>query len=155
MGLDATVYCNCFETGRLKEPPPCQEVSISAVGSLDCGSEDLDTLLAFDQWLLHRACEHPNGILLSHHIGNLAQVGLLRNELQKEGETFSVVLAKILFSGTHTGDYLSVRATRNELERLDRFVCASEEHQAAVDLFRRQMIELAAAALGVTKPIAF
>jgi hypothetical protein len=158
MGLDATVYCNCFERGRLKEPPPCPKVSIAPDGSLDCLSEDLDTVLAFDQWLLYRACEHPNGILLSQSIGNLAQVGFLRNELGKEGEMFSVLLAKVLYSGAHTGDYLSlenVRAARSELERLDKFVCSDEGHQADVDSFRRQMIELAEAALRVAKPISF
>jgi hypothetical protein len=158
MGLDATVYCNCFETGRLKEPPPCPTVSISSDGSLECQSEDFDTVLAFDQWLLHRACEHPNGILLRHSVGNLAQVGFLRNELGKEGEMFSILLAKVLYSGAHTGDYLSledVSAALSELERLDKFVCSGEEHQADVDSFRRQMIELAEAALRVAKPISF
>ena len=158
MGLDATIYCNCFETGRLKEPPPCPSVSISSDGSLECGSEDLNTVLAFDQWLLHRACEHPNGILLHYHIGNVAQVGCLRNELEKEGEWFSILLAKVLYSGAHAGDCLSledVRAARSELERLVTFVCSSEENQADVNSFRRQMTELAEVALRVAKPISF
>ena len=129
MGLDATVYCNCFETGQVKEPPPCPTVFISSAGSLECGSKDLNTVLAFDQWLLHRACAHPDGILFHRSIGNLAQVGFLRNELEKDGGRFSVLLAKVLYSGTHTGDYMSledVRAARSELERLDNFVCSSE-----------------------------
>ena len=158
MGLDATVYCNCFETGRLKEPPPCPSVSIASDGSLECGSEDLNTVLAFDQWLLHRACAHPNGVLLHHCIGNLAQVGFLRNELEKNGGMFSVLLAKVLYGGAHSGDYLSlddVRAARTELERLDNFVCSSEEHQADVEAFRRQMFELTDVALRVAKPISF
>lgn len=158
MGLDATVYCNCFETGRIKEPPPCLTVSVSSDGSLACRSKDLDTVLAFDQWLLHRACEHPNGILLHHRIGNLAQIGFLRNELEKEGEMFSILLAKVLYSGAHSGDYLSledVRAARTELERLDNLVCSSEEQQADVESFRRRMIELAEVSLRVAKPITF
>lgn len=36
MGLDATVYCDCFETGRLKELPPNPSVFVSDDGSLDC-----------------------------------------------------------------------------------------------------------------------
>ena len=158
MGLDATVYCNCFETGRLKEPPPCSIVSISPDGSLECRSEDLNTLLAFDQWLLHRACPHPNGILLHRCIGNLAQVGFLRNELGKDGGIFSVLLAKVLYSGAHSGDYLSledVRVARSELEHLDDFVCSSEAHQPDVESFRQQMIELTDVALRVAKPISF
>jgi hypothetical protein len=77
MGLDATVYCNCFEMGMLREPPPCPDiVHVTPDGSLDCKSDDLDTLLSFDRWLLERACEHENGILLHHRIGNLALVGV-------------------------------------------------------------------------------
>ncbi len=158
MGLDATVYCNCFETGRLKESAPCPQVSISADGSLDCGSEDLEKLLAFDQWLLHRACEHPNGVLLHHHIGNLAQVGLLRSELGREVEAFSILLSKVLYSGTHTGDYLLPEDLSNvqaELDRLDKFVSSSERNQEDVDSFRLQMLELVGAALRVGKPISF
>jgi len=158
MGLDATVYCNCFETGRLKEPPPCPSVSISSDGSLECESEDLDTVLAFDQWLLNRACQHPNGILLHHRIGNLAQVGFLREELQKEGERFPILLAKVLHNGTQAGNYLSledVRAAQPELERLGDFVCSHQEDQAEVDSFRRQMIELAEVALRKAKPVSF
>ena len=74
MGLDATVYCACFETGLLKEPPPCSQIFVTDGGSLECHSEDLETLLAFDEWVNHRACNHPGGILLHHRIGNLAQV---------------------------------------------------------------------------------
>jgi hypothetical protein len=158
MGLDATVYCNCFETGRLKEVAPCPKVSVSPDGSLSCHSEDLDTLLGFDQWLLLRACEHANGVFLRHSIGNLAQVGLLRSELERQGPLFPIVLGKVLYSGTHTGDYLALEDARNmqgELERLANFVCSSGENQQHVEWFRRQMTELAKAALHVAKPISF
>jgi len=159
MGLDATVYCNCFETGTLKEPPPCLElVAIAPDGSLDCRSENPETLLAFDQWLLHRACEHANGILLHYHIGNLAQVSLLRSELEREADMFPVSLVKILYSGTHSGDCLSlddVRNVQSELKLLDGRVCLSDINQAYVAEYRQQMTELAEAALNVGKPISF
>jgi len=90
MGLDATVYCNCFETGTLKELPPCPAVFVSDDGSLDCRSEDLNTLKAFDQWLWHRACNHQGGTFLHHRIGNIGQVGLLRGELQREAAAFAI-----------------------------------------------------------------
>jgi hypothetical protein len=81
MGLDAVVYCDCFERGRLREPPPpgCN-LSVSDDGSLLCGSEDLEVQLAFDQWQLERACEHELGVLLHHYIGNIALVAALRDE---------------------------------------------------------------------------
>jgi hypothetical protein len=159
MGLDATVYCNCFETGALKEPPPCPDlVYVAADGSLECRSEDLDTLLGFDRWLHREACEHENGVLLHHRIGNLAQVGLLRSELRRKAEKFPILLGKVLYSGVHGGDYMppdEVTRLRGELQHLAGFVPSNEANQEYVELFRRQVHELAEAALRVGKPISF
>ena len=158
MGLDATVYCDCFERGRLKELPPCPSVFVSDDGSLDCRSEDLDTLQAFDQWLWHHACNHPSGIFLHHRIGNLAQVGLLRSELQREAPAFPILLTKVLYSGTHAGDYLTlndIADLKAELEGLVTFVCSQQSNQEYVDWLRRQMTELVEAATRVGKPISF
>jgi hypothetical protein len=159
MGLDVTVYCNCFESGRLREQSPCQTlISVAPDGSLDCRSEDLATLLEFDQWLLNRACEHENGVLLHHRIGNMAQVALLRNELNRETEKFPILLGKVLYNGTHAGDHLSlasVKKLQGELSYLAKFVCASENNQEYVAWFRQQMQELTQAALNIGKPISF
>ena len=158
MGLDATVYCNCFERGLLKESPPCSSVFVADDGSLDCGSEDLDTLLAFDEWVGHRACDHPRGILVHHWIGNLAQVGLLRSELQRNEMMFPILLSKVLYSGTHGGDHLTledIAALEVELEQLGSFVCAAQPNQEYIDWFRQQMVELVDAATSVSKPISF
>jgi hypothetical protein len=158
MGLDATVYCDCFEAGNLKEPPPCPNVSVSDNGSLECSSEDLDMLFAFDQWLLHRACAHPDGILLHHRFGHLAQVELLRSELEREDELFPVLLGKVLYSGTHAGDHLAsedIVGVQSELEQLKKLACLSGKNQSYVDNSRAQMVELVEMALRVGKPISF
>ena len=157
MGLDATVYCNCFELQRLKEAPPCQSVFVADDGSLDCGSEELNAQLAFDQWRLN-ACDHPNGILLHHRIGNLARVGLLRSELSHNPKAFPILLSKVLYSGMHAGDYLlpnDLGDLTSELGHLDRLVCSTSSNQQYVDFFRKQMGELVEAALRVRKPISF
>lgn len=157
MGLDATVYCNCFETGRLKEAPPCQPVFVTDDGSLYCRNEELDMLLAFDHWRLN-ACEHLNGILLHHRIGNLGQVSYLRSELNREPEAFPVLLRKVVYNGSHAGDYLSAEDLADlaiELERLSRLVCSTPTNQEYVDQFHQQMTELVEVALRVGKPISF
>src|SRR5437773_8809051 len=106
MGLDATVYCNCFETDRLKElPPDSTIIYVSADGSLDCRSDNMEVLLAFDQWLQNHACEHESGIFIHHRIGNIALVGLLREELRRESNKFPILLEKVLYNGVHAGDY--------------------------------------------------
>ena len=78
MGLDAAVYCDCFERGRLQSPPPpgCT-LAVAPDGSLLCGSDDLDVQLAFDRWRQSEACEHEDGYLVSHWIGNIALVASL------------------------------------------------------------------------------
>ncbi len=159
MGLDATVYCDCFEIGRLKELPPDPALAyVCANGSLDCRSEDSEVLSAFDEWLQESACEHGEGVLVSHGIGNATHVGLLRRELEKDAEKFPILLEKVLYSGTHTGDYLSgteILKLQKELKTLATFVASGKDIQTFVDEFRMQMDELANAALTVGKPISF
>lgn len=159
MGLDATVYCNCFENGRLEEPPPnSSSVYVAPDGSLYCKSEDLEALLVFDTWLRESACEHKDGVLRHHYIGNIALVGLLREELKRESEKFPIILEKILYSGTHAGDYLSLADVSDlqvELNALAEFAASNEKKQVYVEGFRLQMQELIGAALSLGKPISF
>jgi hypothetical protein len=158
MSLDATVYCNCFETGALKEQPPVPNVLVAENGSLEYRSDDLNTLIAFDQWCWHRACEHPSGILLHHRIGNIAQVALLRSELQRDATAFPILLTKVVYNGIHGGDHLTISDIENlaiELERLGRFVCSTKHNQEYVDWFHQQMSELVTAARRVGKPLSF
>ncbi len=159
MGLDATVYCNCFESGRLKEPPPNSSlVYVAPDGSLDYKSEDLDVLLVFDTWLRESACEHEDGISQHHYIGNIALVGLLREELKRESEKLPILLEKVLYSGSHAGDYLSledVSGLQAELNVLAEFAASDEKMQAYVEEFRIQMQELIEAALSAGKRISF
>ena len=66
----------------------------------------------------------PSGILLHHRIGNLAQVGLLRRELERETPTFPLLLMKVLYSGTHAGN-LVLRFGLNRLTTQLRLVHAT------------------------------
>jgi hypothetical protein len=96
-------------SNQLKEPPPYPDlISVAPDGSLDYESDNLDVLLALDQWLRNRACDHEEGILLHHRIGNMALVGMLRAELDRAPEKFPILLKQVLYSGTHCGDYLSL-----------------------------------------------
>lgn len=159
MGLDAAVYCDCFEAGRLKELPPDPTlIYVCDNGSLDCRSEDSHVLSGFDEWLQERACEHEEGLLISHRIGSAAHVGLLREELEKEAKKFPLLLKKVLYSGTHTGDYLlgkEILTLQKELKALAEFAASGRDSQLFVDEFRVQMEELANAALSVMKPLSF
>jgi hypothetical protein len=159
MGLDAVVYCDCFERGRLREPPPpgCN-LSVSTNGSLLCGSEDLEVQLAFDQWQLGRACEHELGVLLHHRIGNIALVAVLRTELGQQADRFTLLLTKVLHNGTHCGDFLTVEEVKGlppEVGLLPEMPCNNPEIAGLLREFAAHMAELVKCALEVGKPIAF
>lgn len=161
MGLDAFVFCDCYEKGRLREPPPtgvtlCVEPDGSLGREQDEGTLESD--LAWDEWRERRACMHGGGILLHHRLGNISLVGLLRAELQHEAERFPILTKKVVYSGSHAGDFIPVEALlalQQELESLRTFRCSTRKATGFMSGFREQMSELAATALSVGKPIAF
>ena len=161
MGLDARVYCDCYLKGRLLEPPPPGvTLRLEPDGSLGC-ERDVDAIqfgLEWDFWREERACQHTGGVLLHQRLGNISLIGLLRAELQREADRFPILLTRVIFSGSHAGDYLTVEtipALRRELELLGDFRCSTREADSFMAQFRAQMLELAATALSVAKPIAF
>jgi len=159
MGLDAFVFCDCFERGRLRSPPPpgCS-LSVSENGSLLCGSDDLDTQIAFDCWQQSDACEHEDGCLVAHRIGNISLVASLRAELQRSPDRFPMILSLVLYSGTHCGDFIpaaEVPQVLSEAEALAGVHCPDPEMECFLREFEEQMRDLVSAALRVGKPIAF
>lgn len=159
MGLDAVVYCDCFEVGRLREPsPPGCNLEVAADGSLHCGNDELEVKLAFDQWLMDRACEHEDGVLVHHRIGNIALVAALREELARTPQEFPVILNAVLYNGIHCGDFIEypmLFLLRPEVEALAKVHCAEPHMEQYMREFESQMRELLECALRVRKPISF
>lgn len=159
MGLDAHVCCDCFERGLLRSPPPSGcNLSVDVDGSLCCGSDDLDVQIAFDCWRHSDACEHERGYLIAHHIGNIALVSSLRQELGQWPNLFSVILSRVIYDGMHSGDCIpatSVRELAPEVEALRGVHCQDPEMEPFIREFEAQMGELVAAALKMHKPIVF
>ena len=101
-----------------------------------CGSDDLDTQLAFDRWQVDAACTHPGGLLVQHRIGNIALVAALRGLLQAYPDRFPMLLARVLYNGIHCGDVIGAA----EVPRLQAEVVAlSEVHgqDAQMERFAR------------------
>lgn len=159
MGLDAVVYCNCYETGRHKTPPPPGiEIEVCADGSINCANETVDDAIAFDAWTHKRACDHEDCTYLHHYIGNIALVAFLRETLQQKADQFPTILSAVIYNGIHAGDYLTleqVEMVREELKQLPSVTFGSEEKQKYLNAFREQMTELVDCALALQKPIAF
>lgn len=161
MGLDAFIFCDCYEKGQLREqPPPGVTLRVEPDGSLGREQDDgmLESDLIWDDWRERRACEHSGGVLLRHRLGNISLVGLLRAELQREAERFPILITKVVYSGSHAGDSLPVEtipALQRELELLCEFRCSTREAYSIISEFRAQMSELANTAISVNKPIVF
>lgn len=159
MSLAACVYCDCFERGRLRTPPPqSQHVFVAADGSLDTDATDLDAQLLFDQWCFGAACEHEYGVLLDHAIGNISLVAILREELSRHPDTFPILLHKILYDGIHCGDFLTlddVSCLQRELEILAWLPTQRQENDDYLRDFHRKMSELVRTSLDIRKPIVF
>ena len=85
MGLDACVYCDCFETDNLRLPPPFPElVYVAEDGQIEC--RDTNYYEEFDEWRKNCACAHKDCEIASHYIGNITRVAHLREKLSEQAE---------------------------------------------------------------------
>jgi hypothetical protein len=159
MGLDACVFCDCFERGVLRSPPLEEwRVYVERGGFLASATEDLDAQLAFDRWYEDSACVHPSGHLVSERIGNIALVSLLRGELEQEAERYPMLLNRVLYSGTHCGDCISadeVGGMLPEISALAQLHSPDPRHDTFLRDFEGQMRRLVEASLRVRKPLSF
>lgn len=154
------VYCDCYERGKVRRPPPQPElVFVDYTGglSVDLKQPNAD-FIGFDNWL-RTACEHgPMGQLVSHRLGNIALIGFLRTLLASDPTRFPVLLTKVLYDGTHAGDFLSsadVDLVSVEVDRLKEVHAVAESDEDLIRNFEHQMCQLVQAAQSVGKPIAF
>lgn len=158
MGLDAVVYCDCFERGRLRSlPKPEWNVHVSDEGGRAPRTGSVEEDIAFDQWDFD-ACEHERGILLHHFIGNMAGVAFLRKILSQYPNALPITLSKILYSGIHAGDFIAadeVALLEPELKALSETHFDDAEAEDWVRDFERKLRELVERALKVGKPISF
>ena len=159
MGLDARVYCDCFERGRLaSQPNPEWGVFVAPEGGrCERTGLPLEVAVEFDRWN-DGACQHKEGILIEQRIGNMWGVIELRQELERESAAFPLLLAKVLYSGTHGGDWMNVQEVelmRHELEPLAHLHSSEPSTEAYLREFEHIMRELTEAALRVQKPIVF
>lgn len=158
MGLDAYVYCDCFEQNRLHSVPNQQwQVRVADDGSRMTESDDLEDQIAFDQWNAS-ACDHEDGIWMSERIGNISLVATLRTLLEAEVHRLPVLLENVLYSGSHCGDWLTleqVKALEQELKIASSICCPDPVADQYLQNFIRTLQRLLSCSLQLHKPIAF
>lgn len=158
MGLDACVYCDCFERGLLRTPPqPVWGVFLNEDGARMPATSNLDEQMAFDAWD-QAACAHEGGVALHHRLGNGALIGLFRELLRAHADRLSILFAKVIYSGVHAGDFLGL----GDVERLGAEVSLLAEvrvderrNERFLRHFEGQLRELVACSLSLRKPISF
>ena len=158
MGLDAYVYCDCFEQNRLHSAPNQQwQVSVADDGSRITESDELEDQLAFDQWNTS-ACDHEDGIRMSERIGNISLVATLRTLLEAEAHPLPVLLENVLYRGSHCGDWLTiqqVKALEQELNIASLIRCPDPVEDPYLQNFIQTLQRLLSCSLKLHKPIAF
>jgi hypothetical protein len=156
--LDARVYCNCIESGKLRvQPKPHWRVEILDDGDVEATCKDESEARELARWW-QTACEHTDRELLNHSLGNIGTVAFLREELRRVADKCPLILGRVVYDGIHSGDFLTVEQVRDlekELCELEGFQCENKADQTLLNRFLAQMRELVAAALSVDKPIAF
>jgi hypothetical protein len=156
MGLDAFVYCDCYEKGRIKRRPP-ERVYLQPNGSLEPRSHKPEVLERFDVWRAG-ACRHEEGMIAGDFLGNATHVDQLRDALWEKRNLFPILVGKVIYCGTHTGDRLSLRDVAKlaiELDRLKSIQTGEKSLDKDLQILRRKLQKLVRVALKIQKPIAF
>ena len=158
MGFDAFVFCDCYEKGRLKRlSPDARLVCLLPNGDLGCRSNKPEALDRFDAWRLH-ACRHEQGMIAGAYLGNMWHVDRLRVALLAQRRVFPVLLTKVLYCGTHTGDHLTLRNVAKlaiELEHLKSFRAGEKSLDKHLQALRHKLQRLVRVSLKIRNPIAF
>lgn len=163
MSLNAVVYCDCIEKGRVTIPHPRPDLLfIDEKGAPDISSTDPLEIEAHDRWESLRPCQHEHFWLIEHWLGNVSLIGSIRALLQQyssdpAGE-YPVLWSKVIYDGSHSGDFLTVDAVRELSDEMDRL--SSVEHLPTSDTsplveLLRKLDDLARASQSVNKPISF
>jgi hypothetical protein len=158
MALDAFVYCDCFEKHNLRSDPPAGfVVKIEPSGEPGCESADERGWSAFMSWKENKACLHQGMILLRHKLGTPEQVDRLRMELEKNEAAFALLLKAVVYSGTHTCDWIPFNRIDQLAEEVKQLTPdrADKSVADALQLFKIRMAELIIAARHTQKPICF
>lgn len=143
MGLDALVYRN-------KANLPFDADAVGAEFNSITGE------YYFADDAVEQRYPYETRVAISKSIGNITLVGRLREEAQAVLDEDSVVLSKVLYSGTHTGDTLDSRVfarLERELSSLARH--AGQTGSERLQRFASDMNELLAAARAENNPIVF
>jgi hypothetical protein len=156
--LCAFVFCDCYEKGRLRRPPPNPEiVTVLPNGDLGYRSATPAQHEAFVAWRAH-ACRHPEGRVTGGKLGHALPIDIVRDAFSPHRRAFPIFVGKVLNCRPHTrSSHLTLKQVHKlkaELDRLKTFQCGDRKIAQELPYLRGQMKQLVRAALKFHKPIA-
>jgi hypothetical protein len=158
MSLDGFVRCTCIRDGKAKPHPFPDRLTFDESGEPTwTGDPSEQEWEAHDQWL-GASCEHE-GYLQSLFLGNITRVGHLRSFLRglqgSPGPKFPILLEKVLYDETHTGDWISSKIAAELFEEVDTVLHSSDILADSAKEFFPHMKILCQASLATGNPIMF
>lgn len=155
MGLDASVRCNCIKEGKARPHPFPELLTFDEAGepTLKSGrGTKLKLWLKHDKWY-RDSCPH-SGYLVEKRLGNMASVAYVREFLQNNSpNSFPLLLERVVYSGTHTGDRVAASDVPQLLTETRRLQGLTSD--PSILQFTNDVIELAEASLATGNPIVF
>ena len=163
MSLNAVVYCDCIEKGRVTIPHPRPDrLFIDETGSPEISSADSWDIAEHDRWESLRPCQHEHFWLVEQWLGNTSAIGSIRAVMKHyssdPAREYPVLWSKVIYDGSHSGDFLTnedVVRLEDEVNRLSRTEGLTSRETPLLAEFVSKLRELVRASLSVKKPISF
>lgn len=163
MSLNAVVYCDCVEKGRVMVPHPLPDLLfINETGAPDISSTDPREIEAHDRWESLQPCQHEHFWLAERWLGNTSLIGSIRALIKQfssdPAREYPALWSKVIYDGSHSGDFLTgddVRQLSDEVDRLSRVRNLPITDTTPLMEFLRKLEDLIQVSLSVNKPISF
>jgi hypothetical protein len=155
MGLEAWVRCSCIREGKATPHPLPQLLRFDESGE---PTLDGNAMPSDEQWEAHdvwaeTACLH-RGALVSKSLGNIGHIGRISSVIARlPGEKYSIILNAVVYSGSHTGDWIDAHDAPLLLEEARNL--RNDTADAALIDFADGLIELTEASIRTGNPVQF
>jgi hypothetical protein len=161
MALDGFVHCTCTGRGKAKSYlsssrtfSPRIPLTLHRQGSRLVGRR----VGIGERPPRIQTCKH-NGFLASEFLGNITRIENVRNFLRglqgDPGLRFPVLLKRVVYDGTHTGDGIPVRLSPALLKEVKLVLASKEILTPGEHEFFENMRRLCAASIATGNPIMF
>ena len=155
MGLEAWVCCNCVKEGKAPPHPFPELLAFDETGEATLKSDreiSLQVWTTHDEWY-RNSCPHF-GQLIEKRLGNVALIAHVRGFLEDNSPNeFPLLLERVVYSGTHSGDWIPVRDIPRVMHEVKRLQSLTSD--PSIVEFANALAELAEASTATGNPIVF